>query len=50
MEQSLGFVAQGENNKVFRLRKFLYGLKQSPYAWFENFGKALDLFGMKKSK
>ena len=27
MEQPLGFVAQGEIRKVFRLRKFLYGLK-----------------------
>ena len=32
MEQPLGFVAQGEIGKVYRLRKSLYGLKQSPRA------------------
>ncbi|KAA0067612.1 Retrovirus-related Pol polyprotein from transposon TNT 1-94 [Cucumis melo var. makuwa] len=34
MEQPPGFVAQGESDKVCRLRKSLYGLKQSPHAWF----------------
>ena len=32
MEQPLGFVAQGEIEKVCHLRKSLYGLKQSPRA------------------
>ena len=30
MEQSPGFVAQGESSLVCRLRRSLYGLKQSP--------------------
>ena len=34
MEQSLGFVAQGESGLVCRQRRSLYGLKQSPQAWF----------------
>ncbi|KAJ9673153.1 hypothetical protein PVL29_026432 [Vitis rotundifolia] len=38
MEQPLGFVAQGEYEKVCYLKKALYGLKQSPS------------FGMNKSK
>ena len=33
-----------------RLRKFLYGLKQSPRAWFDKFSKAVETFGMQKSK
>ena len=32
MEQPPRFIAQGEIGKVCRLRKFLYGLKQSPRA------------------
>ena len=36
MEQPPGYVAQGEN-EVSRFRKAIYGLKQSPRAWFEKF-------------
>ena len=50
MEQPLGFVAQGEIGKVFRLRKSLYGLKQSPRAWFGKFSHAVEKFGLQKSK
>ena len=50
MEQPLGFVAQGEIEKVCRLRKSLYGLKQSPRAWFGKFSQAVEKFGMQKSK
>ncbi|XP_065880880.1 retrovirus-related Pol polyprotein from transposon TNT 1-94 isoform X1 [Euphorbia lathyris] len=50
MEQPPGFVAQGEYGKVCRLRKSLYGLKQSPRAWFGKFSQAIEIFGMKKCK
>ncbi|KAM7509738.1 hypothetical protein LguiB_008613 [Lonicera macranthoides] len=50
MEQPPGFVAQGEYGKVCHLRKSLYGLKQSPRAWFEKFSQAIETFGMAKSK
>ena len=50
IEQPLGFVAQREIGKVCRLRKSLYGLKQSPRAWFGNVNQAIKKFGMQKSK
>ena len=50
MEQPPGFVAQGEIGRVCHLRKSLYGLKQSPHAWFGKFSKVVEKFGMQKSK
>ena len=50
MEQPLGFVVQGEIGRVCRLQKSLYGLKQSPHAWFGKFSQAVVEFGMQKSK
>ena len=50
MEQPPGFIAQGEYGKVSQLRKSLYGLKQSPYAWFGKFSQAIEKFGILKSK
>ena len=50
IEKPSKFVAQGEIGKVCRLQKSLYGLKQSPRAWFSKFGQAVEVFGMHKSK
>ena len=49
MEQPPGFVAQGESNLVCKLRRSLYGLKQSPRAWFSRFSTVLVEFGMIRS-
>ena len=49
MEQGPGFVAKGEIRKVCRLRKSLYGLKQSLRAWFSKFSQDVKEFGMQKS-
>jgi len=50
MEQPPGFVAQGESfGLVCRLRKSLYGLKQSPRAWFDKFSNVVHQFGMTRS-
>ena len=40
----------GEIGKVFRLRKSLYSLKQSPCVWFGKFTQVVEEFGMQKSK
>ena len=48
MEQPSGFVAQGGIEKVCRLRKLLYGLKQSPRAWFVNSAKQLRNLACKR--
>ena len=50
MEQPPGFVAQGESDLVCRLRRSLYGLKQSPRAWFGRFSNVLKQFGMVRSE
>ena len=49
MEQPPGFVAQGEFGKVCKLRKSLYGLKQSPCAWFGRFSTVVTEFGLRRS-
>ena len=49
MEQPPRFVAQGESELVCRLRRSLYGLKQSPRAWFDQFSSVIQEFGMTRS-
>ena len=37
MQQPKGFVEEGKENLVCRLRKSLYGLKQAPQQWYRKF-------------
>ncbi|RVW93087.1 Retrovirus-related Pol polyprotein from transposon TNT 1-94 [Vitis vinifera] len=46
MEQPPSFVAQGKSGLACRLRRSLYGLKQSPRAWFSHFSSVVQEFGM----
>ncbi|RVW53096.1 Retrovirus-related Pol polyprotein from transposon TNT 1-94 [Vitis vinifera] len=50
MEQSPGFVAQGESSLACKLRRSLYGLKQSPRAWSGHFSSVVQEFGMLRSE
>jgi len=51
LEQPPGFIAQGESfGLVCRFRKSLYGLKQSPRAWFGKFSSVVKEFGMTPSE
>ena len=38
-------VSEKQSQKVYRLKKSLYGLKQSPRAWFGRFTKSMRAFG-----
>ena len=49
IEQPSGYVAQGESHKVCRLKKVIYGLKQSPRAWFDKFSQVASLYGLKRT-
>jgi hypothetical protein len=45
MYQPNGFVAKGQEGKVYKLLKSLYGLKQAPKQWHEKFDKTLTSVG-----
>ena len=45
-----GFEERCGNERVCILKKSLYGLKQSPRAWFERFGKVIKRYGYIQSQ
>ena len=48
MEVPFGFGGSLDKNKVYRLKKALYRLKQSPRAWFGRFTKVMLPLGFKQ--
>jgi hypothetical protein len=48
VEQPLGFIKEGEEHKVLKLKKALYGLHQAPRAWNEKVDDTLMSFGFNK--
>jgi Reverse transcriptase (RNA-dependent DNA polymerase) len=49
MEIPPGFANEQLRDKVCRLKRSLYGLKQSPRAWFERFFMAIKRLGYRQS-
>ena len=49
MEQPPELVVQGESGLVCKLHRSLYGLRQSPRAWFGHFGFVVQEFDMTRS-
>ena len=50
MDLPSGFEVDHVINKVFKLKRSLYGLKQLPRAWFECFEKAVTGYGFSQSR
>ena len=49
MDQPEGFVVLGKENLVCRLKKSLYGMKQSPRQWYKKFDSFMLSDGFKRS-
>jgi len=50
MKQPEGFVVKGKKELVCRLKKSLYGLKQSPRMWYQKFDTYIRGLGFTRSK
>jgi len=50
VEQPLGFEDDKEPNHIFKVRNALYGLKQTPRAWYERLRDFLLSKGFKMGK
>lgn len=48
VSQPQGYEIKGQENKVYKLRKALYGLRQAPRAWNEKLNKVLGSLGFVK--
>ncbi|RVW48803.1 Retrovirus-related Pol polyprotein from transposon TNT 1-94 [Vitis vinifera] len=48
MIQPEGFIVQGQENLVCKLRKSLYGLKQAPRQWYKKFDNFMHRIGFKR--
>jgi hypothetical protein len=48
--QPPGFIIAGQENKVLRLSKALYGLRQAPRAWYAKLDAVLIALGFHRSE
>jgi hypothetical protein len=49
MDQPEGFIVPGKGNFVCKIKKSLYGLKQSPRQWYKKFDSFMIVNGFKRS-
>jgi len=49
MKQPKGFIVKGEKELVCKLKKSLYGLKQSPKIWYQKFDTFIRGLGFTRS-
>ena len=49
MDQPKGFSSKSKEDMVCKLSKTIYGLKQSPRAWYKKIDQYFELIGLKKS-
>jgi hypothetical protein len=50
MKKLEGYVVKGKKELVCKLKKFLYGLKQSPWMWYQKFDTYMLGLGFIRSK
>jgi hypothetical protein len=50
VQQPPGYAITGEENKVYRLQKALYGLRQAPRAWNAKLNASLHTLGFERSE
>jgi hypothetical protein len=50
MDQLEGFIVEGKENQVCRLKKSLYGLKQAPRQWYKKFESFMTELGYRKAQ
>jgi len=46
IDQSIGFVSKGQEDKVYRLKRSMNSFKQSSKSWYFRFREAITLFGL----
>ena len=50
MKQPEGFIVKGKKELICKLKKSLYGLKQSPRMWYQKFDPYMLVIGFTRSK
>ena len=50
MDQPEGFIVPGKEDHVCKLKRSLYGLKQSPHQWYKRFDSFMMSHGFKRSE